>query len=203
MRTLIYLVGEPGVGKSTLMAKATSRFRRERVAGPVARDGLYRPLNDETRVPSVFAAVELGGQREGGFSGTDVLPPNSIKLAYSWLATQSETSVVLGEGAKLATAPFFEAARDAGYCIRLISLYSRLAPVRRHERAQRLGKPLQSESWVKGQITRMHRFVDAQCALVRGADQLDMWALSDYLAVDSAHERLNKIIIDAIRKGNE
>ena len=193
MKTLVYLVGEPGTGKSTLMANATKAFVREQVSSPLRRDQLTLPAS------SAMVAVELGGQRGGGFSGTDSLPISAIPFAYEWIGRQREAQVVLAEGAKLANAAFFDAARAAHYRIHLIAAYSRFAEQRRAARAEALGRPLQAESWVKGQITRMQRFVDAQCRLASRGQCVEMWAIDEPATPEP---RLAGIIMNAIREGN-
>jgi MoxR-like ATPase len=76
---LVYLSGEPGAGKSTLMRELTRRYERIpllAVHGAPARDALVdvdAPPPLSYGEPQRWAAVELG-KRRAAFSGTDALP---------------------------------------------------------------------------------------------------------------------------------
>lgn len=158
---LVYLIGEPGAGKSTLMSSVTSRYLRVPIEGKPRRDGLFHRRGD-------LAAVELGCRR-GAFSGTDALGMTVIEQAVPYLA-QQESHVLLAEGARLANARFLTAAVDAGYVVSLLLLdHPRIAEWR-DARAAKLGKA-QSESWVRGARTRAHNLADnppAGVAVTRG-----------------------------------
>lgn len=143
MKRLIYLIGQPGSGKSTLMARLTKGFARMPAPGNPARDLLI-----DQRTGTV-AAVELGRRRPGGFSGTDALPSTIIEKAIPWLGKQSEAQLVLGEGARLANARFLGSAKDFGYRILLVHLEHGDAEPWRLQRSKALGK-VQNESWVRG-----------------------------------------------------
>src|SRR5947208_9892815 len=103
---LIYLIGAPGSGKSTVMAAATAHLHRTALPGRPARD-----LLTDTTGP---IAVELGARR-GSFSGTDALPMDAVRHAEAWLRdTHPGAPLVLGEGARLGNARFLQAAVQAG-----------------------------------------------------------------------------------------
>ncbi|WIC89121.1 adenylate kinase [Arthrobacter phage Ottawa] len=138
-RTLIYLVGEPGSGKSTAMAAATSHFQRHPQQAPLAHDLLVSE--------AAIEAVELG-KRRGTFSGTDALPMNAITKAEELLRS-TLAPVVLGEGARLGCRRFLEAAVSAGYKVHLIHLSTPHAEAQRQQRGA-----AQKDSWVKGARTR-------------------------------------------------
>jgi hypothetical protein len=155
VNTLLYLSGEPGIGKSALMAELTKRWTRLPVnPGPnaPARDWL---LSDGARLSSIVA-VELGKRRDS-FSGTDALPQTAILAAEAYLRSgqaAEETSLLLAEGARLANRRFLTAARDSGWRVILAHLVgARAASVRRSARADALGVPEQNPSWVKGRRT--------------------------------------------------
>lgn len=138
-KSLIYVVGEPGAGKSTAVAKATARYTRHPQQTPLAHDLLV----DESSI----VAVELGKRRKD-FSGTDALPMNAITKAEAFLAT-TMAPVVIGEGARLGIRRFFEHAVSLGYDV---TLYHLTTPHAAKQRAVRGAE--QSESWVKGARTR-------------------------------------------------
>lgn len=138
-KSLIYVVGEPGAGKSTAMAAATSEYTRHPQQAPLAHDLLV----DESQI----VAVELG-KRRGTFSGTDALAMNAITRAEQ-LLRETLAPVVLGEGARLGNRRFLEHAVGLGYEVTLYHLTTPHAEKQRGERGAE-----QTESWVKGARTR-------------------------------------------------
>lgn len=153
-RHLLYLIGGPGTGKSTLMRKLTAELTRVPInPGPerVARDGLFDGTGG-------MPAIELGVRR-GAFSGTDALPSSVITRAVPWLTAQTEAPLILGEGARLGNARFLTAARDAGYRVTLGVLEHDQADEWRAIRSARLAR-LQDPAWVKGRFTAVRNLAD-------------------------------------------
>lgn len=148
---LLYLIGEPGAGKTTLMRSVTRQYIRVPMANDaLKRDALFHRNGD-------LAAIELGTQR-GAFSGTDALGMTVIEQAVPYLA-RHETHTLLAEGARLANTRFLTAAVDAGYVVSLLLLdHPRIAEWRA-ARAAQLGKE-QSAAWVRGARTRAHNLAD-------------------------------------------
>jgi hypothetical protein len=139
--TLVYLFGAPASGKSTLMAELTKACERSPVPGSVPHELLFR----EGRP----VGVELGKRRDS-FSGTDALSLSIHPKAVSWVGTRPYV-LILGEGARLATAGFLGAAEAAGY--RVFPVYLDASEeVLAERRAQRGSQ--QDASWAKGAGTR-------------------------------------------------
>jgi hypothetical protein len=153
-RRLVYLSGEPGVGKSTLMREATSCWQRL----PLPKDPGRAPARDLLGdiATGRIAAVELGRQRDT-FSGTDALPSNCIDDAETWLRSGQaarHAPLLLAEGARLANRRFLTAAVESGYRVDLLHLSGMaVAAERRANRARMLNRPQQNPSWVKGRRT--------------------------------------------------
>jgi hypothetical protein len=176
---LVYLSGEPGAGKSTLMRELTRRYERIpllAVHGAPARDALVdvdAPPPLSYGEPQRWAAVELG-KRRAAFSGTDALPQAVITDAEAYLrdgVAAEETSLLLAEGARLANERFLTAALTSGWAVTLVHLDPRGAgEERRAKRAAELGKPPQNASWVKGRITAARNLT--LTAPARGAEVL-------------------------------
>jgi hypothetical protein len=139
---LIYVVGCPGAGKTTLVRELTKNCLRYEVK----RNPVYEALLNKT---GDVVALEVG-KRKGTFSGTDALPMDVHPKAVEWIG-HAPFPLVLGEGMRLGTTGFLAAAREVGYNVHLIYLHApqELAAQRRAARGTS-----QSESWIKGAATR-------------------------------------------------
>ena len=152
---MIYLVGQPGSGKSTLMAALTKGLVRSPMDDPgtlVPHDVLV------DRVTSSVVGAEIGKQR-GAFSGTDALASSIIDKAVPWVQSQPY-DLLLAEGARLANKRFIQASADAGYAVMLGLLDHDAAEGWRKKRSKALGRE-QNPSWVKGRLTASRRLADA------------------------------------------
>lgn len=146
---LIYVVGPPGSGKSTLMAALTEGCHRVPVqSGGMPRDLLYRGED--------FVGCELG-KRRASFSGTDALHMGIHPTAVKWIGVTTDP-VVYAEGQRLATRKFLRAALDAGREVDLLWLDPpwELADARRKARGSR-----QDPTWVKAATTRANNLASA------------------------------------------
>lgn len=152
---MIYLVGQPGSGKSTLMAALTKGLVRVTLDAdrePVPHDQLV------DRVTGEVVGAEIGKQR-GAFSGTDALASSIIDKAVPWVQTQPY-DVLLAEGARLANKRFIQAAADAGYAVMLGLLDHDAQETWRKRRSKALGRE-QNLSWVKGRLTSSRKLAEA------------------------------------------
>lgn len=148
---LVYLVGAPGSGKSTLMRRLTAGFDRLPTDFPVPHDQLI------TSITGSVDHAEIGRQR-GDFSGTDALASSIIDKAVPWIVTRPYP-VVLGEGARLGNHRFLQAAIDTGYDVVLAVLDHADAAAWREVRSKQLGK-FQNAAWVKGRLTASRNLGD-------------------------------------------
>lgn len=153
MKHLVYLVGPPGVGKSSVMAALTQHCERVPRSGPLAHDILYRPqpVPESARV----VGVELG-RRRAAYSGTDALGMAVQPHAVEWIG-RATCPLVLGEGARLGNVGFLSAARLAGYALYLVHLSAdgRTLADRRLQRGSH-----QSPVWIRGAETRARRIME-------------------------------------------
>jgi len=140
--TTVYLVGEPGAGKSTLMAAMRAGW------GELALE--KRPLRHVLwQTPTGAVVPELGWPREG-FGGTDALPMDAVRHAEPWIATCGY-QLVLAEGDRLACDRFFQAATAAGPLVLLhVDVPAELAEARRAQRGTE-----QNATWLQGRRTKV------------------------------------------------
>jgi hypothetical protein len=159
---LIYLIGAPGSGKSTLMRRLTADFDRLPVDHPVPHDQLL------TSALGAATHAEIGRQR-GNFSGTDALASSIITRAEPWIATKPYP-ILLAEGARLGNTRFLTAAVNAGYAVLLAVLDHPDVEAWYQIRSKQLGK-FQNMGWVRGRLTATQNLADdppAGVGVVRG-----------------------------------
>lgn len=153
-KRLIYLVGQPGSGKSLLMKHLTAPFDRISIGtdeAPVAHDQLTREVEGGVADGTIeIIGAELGIRREK-FSGTDALPSSVIEKAVPWIKT-APYPLILAEGARLANKRFLLAAIEGGYTPTVVLLEHDQAEEWRLARSAELGKE-QDAAWVKGRIS--------------------------------------------------
>jgi hypothetical protein len=147
-RHLLYVIGQPGSGKSTLVAGLTDGLDPAVETKPFAHT-LWRP-----------GVVELGCRRDT-FSGTDALGMSVQPKALAWLAA-TDVQFVLGEGDRLGNLSFLTAARDLGWHVVVLRLTvsAAVAEHRRLSRAAALGTKPQDATWLKGRVSKVRNVAD-------------------------------------------
>lgn len=151
---LIYLIGQPGSGKSTLMANLIADYDQV----PAVSEGAGLPhVQLINRITGAVIGAEVGIHRDL-FSGTDALASSIIDKAAPWIAS-TPYPLVLAEGARLANRRFLLEALDGDYHVTLALLDHENAEVWRHKRAKKIGRE-QHPSWVKGRLTASRNLAD-------------------------------------------
>jgi len=146
---LTYMIGEPGIGKSTLMAALTANYIRTPLPNaPFAVDLL-------TDMEGNLHAAELGKQRQT-YSGTDALSFNVMPKICDWINQPTEyINNLLGEGDRLTSAKFFRTAIESPHVTTLnvvhLTAPPHIAPQRRQQRGSN-----QNETWLKGRTTKIN-----------------------------------------------
>lgn len=149
-RELLYIFGEPGAGKSTLMAYLTRGLDVIEISKPFAMR--HYPDADVT---------ELGPRRRGGFPGTDGLSMSVQPTVIEWLRNDGPSRVI-AEGDRLANGRFFEACRDMGYSLHLVHLKGESqSEFQRNMRAVERGTEPQDPSWVAGRRSKSYNLAQA------------------------------------------
>lgn len=155
MTKLVYLIGEPGAGKTTLLRAALP----EVASWPVDRHPFAHSSGTVQGVQLTYL-----GDPAGIFAGTDRLSMSVAPTAVEWLR-RHDGDVVVGEGDRLATLPFFAAAKEC----RIVHVVSSDARRRRAERAVVVSKA-QNERWIAGRVTKHRNLADLTAAEVLTTD---------------------------------
>lgn len=144
INNLLYVIGAPGVGKSTAMARLREPWDCEVMKhSEVPHVRLRHPLS------ALPVGVELGVPREN-FPGTDALSMSIGPRAMQFVLTNTGV-FVMGEGARLATRPFIGGCATQGVRVTLVRL--KADPELLEERWRARGAK-QNPSWRKGAETR-------------------------------------------------
>lgn len=146
--TILWLVGEPGAGKTTLARELL---------------GSNLTLVDKPKWTCAPHMVAAGHYTGGAFDGADTVPYNGAAdaLIY-WRDHLSKTApLTLLDGDRFSnenSVKFFREYAQAGNPLRLVAAYVEVpAAVAAARRAAR-SETVQNASWVAGRATKAHRF---------------------------------------------
>lgn len=176
---LLYLVGAPGVGKSTVARELTHHWDKTVVpTGPVPHVRMLHPMSGR------LLGLELGVPR-ADFPGTDALAMDIGPRALKWLGSAC-CPFVLGEGSRLATRPFLGGMAQAGVRVTLVRLTADEELLTERWRAR---GSKQNPSWRKGAATRAERvstWFRGQVGWEPGFDRLVEIEVTDLNPADTA-----------------
>lgn len=153
MKRLVYLIGQPGAGKTSALRAVLAGRRHEVIAGPCPYTLHHQTDDDGIDADPV---VELGKDRDT-FGGTDALAMN-VQPAATALLGQLSHELVVAEGDRLANDRFFLAAEMAGWELTVAWLVvpDAVAAARRAARGSN-----QSPTWVKGRQSKVRHLGQA------------------------------------------
>lgn len=136
---LLYLIGVPGSGKSTLTRELTRGITAVQHQKPVAH----------IRYPAC-GVIQLGALRES-FSGTDAMAMNVQRMVQAFLDTRP-AEYVYAEGDRLANGKFFQWCVDNGIelTVAYLDVPDTVVEFRRSKRGSH-----QSATWLKGRTTKV------------------------------------------------
>lgn len=164
MPKLVYIIGEPGTGKSTLFKRAAQSMGLSIPSEP-SKMGLVTYYELERLVALGSYSVD-----RGGYGGTDALPMNVMPAALKFLEFTSQRwpeKHLFAEGDRLATAKFFQEAELMGYELKVFCLKAnqRTLDNRYDER-----KSNQSRSFLKSRRTKCNGLVKTVGATVLSSE---------------------------------
>jgi hypothetical protein len=145
---LVYLIGAPGAGKTTVTRALESNWI------PVA--DATDPVKHRVWFGPQGTTISLGHDR-APFGGTDTLSYTAINVIERWLPTLPEQGVenVYGEGDRLANPRFFNLCRSVGDLkVFYLDRSDEQAQTQRAQRASDNNLPMQNASWVAGRATK-------------------------------------------------
>ena len=147
---LIYLIGEPGVGKSTVLAaywKLTATRNESQATDKIPHT---KHFNDET-----YLGLEIGNPKPKNelHPGTDTLSYGIMPKATEWIQTRTDP-LIIAEGDRLAHPKFWEASERSGRKVLLIHV---TGPT--HTRRVNRGTE-QNENWLRSRATRVKNLAD-------------------------------------------
>jgi energy-coupling factor transporter ATP-binding protein EcfA2 len=177
---LLYVIGEPGVGKTTLV-RAVTQLPCEVQTKPYIS---WTHYTDK--------ACQLGYDRKP-FGGTDALGMAAQNHVLAWLNTKPYR-YILGEGDRLANMKFLKAVEEIGYDVTLavLTCSPELLERRRAKRNAQLDKK-QDEKWLKTRTTKVTN--------LRNMFEGEVWELdSGKPFKELAREFATHPVVRAIRK---
>jgi shikimate kinase len=143
---LIYIIGMPGTGKTTLMKSLMNRIGSDWKAERVI------DLLDTEKCGNVRVLGKYDG--EGTFAGTDRLSMAVAPKAIEWIKTKPD-EIIIGEGDRLNSKQFFEAAGDDLEIIHLT-----VADTTREQRYKARGSE-QSDKFIQTTRSKCKNVLDA------------------------------------------
>tara|TARA_R110000824_G_scaffold389189_1_gene585174 strand:- start:14 stop:556 length:543 start_codon:yes stop_codon:yes gene_type:complete len=175
MSTAVYLIGAPGVGKSTVMKLVTQALSGDE------GDLISEPI-PHIRYANGWA--QLGARRED-FPGTDTLSYTAIDSVEAWLDSPDRPKRLLAEGDRLAIDRMMETLYDNYSQFLLVHLTAQpaISYERMTARAERLGRQPQNEAWWRGRTTKASNLAGRWNAHDVSAEGSTQHAADDVLAL--------------------
>lgn len=175
----VFVVGEPGCGKTTLVR----RFLGLKDNGELPHGGYLVPSPKWTVIAPLhrLGVVAAGHYTGSDFDGADTVPYNGVSAAMAWLLKeQLYSGFAVFDGDRFSNSTVLAQLRLADIemvCVHL-TLPDDIAKARRQRRAALAGTKIQNAAWVKGRKTKAQNFADkfdpARCHTYYDLDGLDL-----------------------------
>ena len=178
MTRAIYIVGEPGAGKTTTVQTYLQQYDKQ----PAIR--LHRQLWAEPLIHDDKLTGFHLGKTKDTFSGTDALGMAVNPDAITWLQTAHLPPFIIGEGQRLANQHFITQLNQRTQ-LTLIHLTANNAAQRRQTRGTN-----QNPTWIKAAISRATNITNLATQQGRHVTELN----TQHLTPQQAAENLQQII---------
>lgn len=143
---MVYVIGEPGSGKTTAARKLIEQLGPAILLQGTAKGMLFHESG----------TLLLGHYDERTFSGTDTLSYTAAEEVTAFLLTQAQglgVKCVFGEGDRLANSAFFS--QCATFCELTVVCFTVAPETAAKRRAERGSN--QNPTWVKGRASKVRR----------------------------------------------
>lgn len=146
---ILYVLGAPGVGKTTLVRTLLSYYSDD---DPV----LTQP--PEPKWSLAGDAVAAGHYSGKTFDGADTIPYNGARAALEyWAQTLAESSLTILDGARFSTGPSLARLRELAPGHAIVGVYLVATDAQLDERRAARGSN-QNAAWIKGATTVARNF---------------------------------------------
>lgn len=170
MSTVLWIVGEPGIGKTTLARALIKSLTGKDIAPTNGAIEIAKPKWTLFPTPTPGGIAAAGHWRGDKFDGADTLPISDIKPAMEyWRDCLSDYSLTILDGDKLSTCGAVEVVRPVAkrtLCVLLTD--DEITPHIAAERRAARGTT-QNATWVKGRKTKAENFFYKQFAVIERA----------------------------------
>ena len=156
---VLYVLGEPGIGKTSLVRFLLRDALERDEDGPKYEASFTEPPNPKWTLAN--GTVAAGHYKGNAFDGADTIPYNGARKALEFWRDHLLVNATLTilDGARFATKPSLAFLRDSGVSIMGVHLVAPTeAGYRRARRCDDAGTEPQNASWVKGATTGAKNF---------------------------------------------
>lgn len=162
MSVALFIIGEPGVGKTTAIRELVPALKPNTTYEGIDVVEVVKPKWTivTTYAPKIEGDIVLAGHYRGEtFDGADTVPYTGAKdaLAYWDTYLRPTAELTIFDGDRFSTQPSLDFVRSTGVRVVGVHLFvpAELATERRAQRGSN-----QNETWLKGRITKARNFAE-------------------------------------------
>lgn len=156
MKTALFVIGAPGVGKTTAIRELVPELRPD---SHLTRTEIEKPKW------TVCGSTVLAGHYRGQiFDGGDTVPYSGARAALEYWKVHllPAATLTIFDGDRFSTQPSLDFVREAG--VRIVGVHLEAPTDVMSSRREARGSN-QNETWIKGRVTKARNFADKIGAL--------------------------------------